>query len=82
MKTENSYLQQSVEVISLFQVCPLQGGYLVEWFDEDGKASCNATIEPLKFENECSVMEGIRFHSVKQKCPIPGEYFRLETLDS
>ena len=63
-------------VFLFLQLCPLHGGYLVNWFDEDKKPGCNNTIEPLKFENECTYMEGIRFHSRSKTCRLPDS--RLE----
>ncbi len=56
----------------LFQVCPLRGGYLVKWYDEEKHPGCNTTIEPVKLENECTNMEGLRFFSFnKHACSIP-----------
>ena len=53
------------------QICPLDGGYIVKWYDENNKPGCNATTAPIKMENECTHMEGIRFHTFSKTCSLP-----------
>ncbi len=57
-----------------YQICPLKGGFIVEWTNASGSSICMNAISPLKLENECSIGEGLilkQFYQYDKGCHWP-----------
>lgn len=56
-------------------VCPLKGGYLLEWYNSTKRRfECKDALPPFKYENDCITGEGVLFVSSEKmdgKCPRP-----------
>ncbi len=60
-----------------YQQCPLEGGYVVDWYNNSGHLQCQNVIPPLKFENECIIGEGMLFHpTIKNELDCKRPYSR------
>lgn len=51
-----------------YTACPLDGGYIMEWFDKSGRKPCSGVSQTIKLENECSPGEGLLFNKLGRDC--------------
>ncbi len=50
--------------------CPIDGGYIVTWYNDTGTPQCKDTIPPYKVENECVLGEGLHFRNIDKHSKI------------